>query len=103
MSDGIAHSSVDIDQACAAIAATPARLRTLRVVMDGTEVTAKSVGEALGISRNAAAYHLAGLAQAGLVGERHATHPRGSGPIVYWSARAEAIRDLRDVLFDHLS
>ncbi len=64
-----------LDEACIAIAATPARLHTLRVVMDGQDVTAKDVMQALGLTRSAVGYHLAALTEAGLIHERRATHP----------------------------
>lgn len=98
-----ADFTVSLDEACAAIAATPARLRTLRVVMDHSEVTAKDVMEALGLSRSAAGYHLTALVDAHLVHSRHATHSRGSGPVIYWKADREAIHALRETLFEHLS
>lgn len=99
-------SSADVDrleEACATIAATPARLRTLRVVMDGGDVTAKDVMDALGLTRSAVGYHLAALTEAGMIHERRATHPRGRGPIIYWSADREAIHGLRDTLAKHLT
>lgn len=103
MSDWSAASAVSLDEACAAIASTPARLRTLRVVMDHDEVTAKDVMEELGLSRSAAGYHLAALVDARLVHERRATHPRGSGPVIYWKADRKAIHAVRETLFEHLS
>ena len=101
-----AQSAADaarLDEACATLAATPARLRTLRVVMDGGEVTAKDVMHALGLTRSAVGYHLAALTEVGVIHERRATHPRGSGPLIYWSADREAIHDLRDTLIKHLT
>jgi len=92
-----------LEEACATIAATPARLRTLRVVMDGGDVTAKDVMDALGLTRSAVGYHLAALTEAGMIHERRATHPRGRGPIIYWSANREAIHGLRDALAKHLT
>lgn len=92
-----------LDEVCIALAATPARLRTLRIVMDGQDVTAKDVMQALGLTRSAVGYHLTALTDAGLIHERRATHPRGRGPIIYWSADREAIHDLRDTLVQHLS
>jgi DNA-binding transcriptional ArsR family regulator len=101
------HRSADSDArfeaACATIAATPARLRTLRVVMDHAEVTAKDVMQALDLTRSAVGYHLAALTDAGVIHERRATHPRGSGPVIYWSADPEAVAALRDTLIEHLS
>jgi DNA-binding transcriptional ArsR family regulator len=92
-----------LEEACATIAATPARLGTLRVVMDGGDVTAKDVMDALGLTRSAVGYHLAALTEAGMIHERRATHPRGRGPIIYWSADREAIHGLRDTLAEHLT
>lgn len=92
-----------LDEVCTALAATPARLRTLRIVMDGQDVTAKDVMQALELTRSAVGYHLSALTEAGLIHERRATHPRGRGPIIYWSADREAIHDLRDTLVQHLS
>lgn len=71
--------------------------------MDGQDVTAKDVMQALDLTRSAVGYHLAALTEAGLIHERRATHPRGRGPIIYWSADREAIRELRDTLIQHLS
>jgi DNA-binding transcriptional ArsR family regulator len=98
-----AADAVLLEEACATIAATPARLRTLRVVMDGGDVTAKDVMDALGLTRSAVGYHLAALTEAGMIHERRATHPRGRGPIIYWSADREAIHGLRDTLAKHLT
>lgn len=95
--------ALSLDQACEAIAATPARLRTLRVVMDHSEVTAKGVMAELNLSRSAAGYHLSALMAAGLIHERRATHPRGSGPVIYWAADRQAINALRDALVEHLA
>lgn len=92
-----------LDEVCVALAATPARLRTLRLVMGGGDVTAKDVMQALGLTRSAVGYHLTALTEAGLIHERRATHPRGRGPIIYWSADREAIHDLRDTLIQHLT
>ena len=103
MPDRSADSGVSLEEACAAIAATPARLQTLRLVMNSAEVTAKDVMDALELSRTAAGYHLAALVEAGLIHERRATHPRGSGPVIYWAADLSAIHAVRDTLFQHLS
>ena len=98
-----AADAARLDEACATIAATPARLRTLRVVMDGGDVTAKDVMEALDLTRSAVGYHLTALTEAGMIHERRATHPRGRGPIIYWSADRDAIHHLRDTLTKHLT
>lgn len=94
---------MSLDEVCEAIAATPARLRVLRVVMEHSEVTAKDVMAELNVSRTAVGYHLAALTAAGLIHERRATHPRGSGPVIYWAADRAVIGTLRDSLIEHLS
>lgn len=94
---------MSIEEACAVLALTPARIETLRYVLDHEQVTAKDVMAATGLSRNATGNNLAALTQAGLLHERRATHPRGSGPIIYWSADRDVIHAARDVVFDHLS
>jgi DNA-binding transcriptional ArsR family regulator len=71
--------------------------------MDGGDVTAKDVMEALGLTRSAVGYHLTALTDAGMIHERRATHPRGRGPIIYWSADRDAIASLRDTLITHLT
>lgn len=103
MPDRSADAAASLEAACAAIAATPARLQTLRLVMDATEVTAKDVMDALVVSRTAAGYHLTALVEAGLIHERRATHPRGRGLVIYWAADLPAIHAVRDKLFEHLS
>ena len=103
MPDQSAADAAHFDEVCATLAATPARLRTLRVVMDGGDVTAKDVMQALGLTRSAVGYHLSALTDAGVIRERRATHPRGSGPVIYWSADRDAIHALRDTLTAHLT
>jgi len=92
-----------LEDACAVVSGTPARVRTLRVVMDGNEVTAIDVMAATGLSRNAAGHHLNALLEAGVIRQRRATHERGSGPVIYWSADVDAIHAIRDTLSSHLT
>ena len=92
-----------LEDACAVVSGTPARVRTLRVVMDGTDVTAIDVMAATGLSRNAVGHHLTALLKAGVVTQRRATHARGSGPVIYWSADMDAIHAIRDTLSSHLT
>ncbi|WP_431030927.1 ArsR/SmtB family transcription factor [Plantibacter sp. RU18] len=76
----------------------PARLALLRIVIANGEVTAQELMDALGMTRNGVGLHLKVLTDAGLLTERHATHPRGTGGIHYWSANVEIIRDTLDTL-----
>lgn len=92
-----------LDEACAAVSATPARIKMIRFILDSGEVTAKDVMAETGLSRNAVGYHLTALTEARILHERRATHPRGSGPIIYWSADRDVVRAVRDVLYKHLS
>lgn len=66
------------------VGASPHRVAVLRVVAAHTEVTALDVMDALGLTRNGVGRHLAALTAAGFLTERRATHPRGSGDVIYW-------------------
>lgn len=97
------HRSLTLEEACVAIGATPTRLRTLRYVMAHRDATANDIVEALGLSRSNVHHHLTALRDAGILHERRATHPRGSGPIIYWTVDQEHVHAIRNVLFEHLS
>lgn len=70
--------------------ASPYRVAVLRVVAAHTEVTALEVMDALGLTRNGVGRHLAALTASGFLIERRATHPRGSGDVIYW--RVDRVR-----------
>jgi len=91
-----------LEDACAVVSGTPARVRTLRVVMDSADVTAIDVMAATGLSRNAAGHHLNALLKAGVIRQRRVTQERG-GPVIYWSANVDAIHAIRDTLSSHLT
>lgn len=85
-----------------ALGATSTRVEILRLVLSSREVSTADVMNALGLSRNGVTRHLRELNADGLLCERHATHPRGSGPITYWSADADRVLDVLDSLVDHV-
>lgn len=97
------NEAPSLEEACAVVSGTPARIRVLRVVMDSTEVTANDVMASTGLSRNATGHHLTALLEAGAIRQRRATHPRGAGPVIYWSADLDVIHAIRDTLSSHLT
>lgn len=74
---------------------TRARIEVLRCAQ-GREVSAAELMAELGLSRSGLERHLAILTAEGLLIERHATHPRGSGPIIYWTTDDEAVQRALD-------
>jgi len=85
-----------------ALGITPARLEILRIVFAEGEVTAPHLVEQLALSRNAVGYHLKVLTDQELLLERKATHPRGYGPLGYWTADKDAVRDIFRILYNHV-
>jgi len=79
-----------------ALGVTRARVEVLRMVLARGEVTAAELMDELGLSRSGVGHHLGILTKEGLLSERHATHPRGSGPIIYWTANTEAVKQALD-------
>lgn len=75
-----------------ALGVTRARIEVLRIALARGEVTANELMEELGLSRSGLGRHLAILTDEGLLSERRATHPRGSGPVIYWVANPAAVR-----------
>ncbi|MGO2933145.1 ArsR/SmtB family transcription factor [Microbacterium sp.] len=75
-----------------ALGVTRARIEVLRLALARHEVTAAELMDELGLSRSGLGRHLAILTDEGLLSERRATHPRGSGPVIYWIANADAVR-----------
>lgn len=76
-----------------ALGASPNRIEVLRLVLGAAEVTTADLMAELNLSRGGVLKHLDALADLGLVTARHTTHPRGSGPITYWRADEERVRD----------
>jgi predicted ArsR family transcriptional regulator len=80
----------------------PARLEVLRFVLAYPETTTAEVMVALNMSRNGVLRHLKVLADEGMLEMRHATHPRGAGPITYWRANVDEAWAVFEALGDHL-
>ncbi len=77
--------------ALALLGASAVRVAILRVVLEHNEVTALDLAGALGLTRNGVGRHLKELTEAGFLIERRATHPRGSGDVLYWRAERDAV------------
>jgi hypothetical protein len=96
----------DADRAAVAFRALDVgtvRIEVLRQIVASREVsTADLMGE-LGFTRNGLTPHPRALASAGLIAERHATHPRGSGPITYWRANVDSVLTTLDAVVAHVT
>ncbi|MBD8104748.1 ArsR/SmtB family transcription factor [Plantibacter sp. CFBP 8775] len=68
-----------------------ARIRILQLALTRDEVTAAELMDELELTRNGVGRNLGALTRAGLLIERRATHPRGTGNIIYWRADPDAI------------
>ncbi|MFJ8896592.1 helix-turn-helix domain-containing protein [Leifsonia sp. NPDC102414] len=79
------------DDVYALLGVQPIRAEILRVTLARHQVTAAELMEELDLTRNGVGKHLTELTNAGLLVERRATHPRGTGGIIYWSADRAAI------------
>ncbi|RFA18837.1 ArsR/SmtB family transcription factor [Subtercola boreus] len=86
-----------------ALGIKPVRLEILRLILARGETSAAHLMAEFGLSRNGVLCHLRSLTAAGLLHERHDTHPRGSGPITYWSADAENASIMLDTLLDYMT
>lgn len=84
------------------LGATQSRLETLRLILAYPEVSTSDIARALDLTRNGVQPHLDALTRAGVVRERHTTHPRGSGPITYWSGDADEVHIVFESLLSHL-
>ncbi|MGW9159660.1 helix-turn-helix domain-containing protein [Microbacterium sp. NPDC055665] len=73
------------------LGASANRLEVLRFVLRQDQATALEVMAALGLTRNGVGKHLEALTAAGFLSARRATHPRGSGDVIYWSGRRDRI------------
>jgi DNA-binding transcriptional ArsR family regulator len=74
------------------------RLAVIQLASCSDEVTAGELMRELRMTRNGVGRHLEALTRDGLLIERRATHPRGSGWITYWSLDADALRSALDAL-----
>ena len=78
------------------------RIEILRFVVSRPQVCTADVMREFHITRNGARHHLHALSDEELIVARHTTHPRGSGPITYWSADRAEIHEFFDALIDHV-
>lgn len=104
---GIAHRS-DAQDVVDLLGASATRFDILRFVIRQEKVTALEVMGALELTRNGVGRHLEALTAAGFLSARRATHPRGSGDVIYWSGNRDRIASVLwsltgDLLFeDHV-
>ncbi len=82
---------------------SPIRMEIVRLLAASGETCTSEIMETLVLSRGCVVGHLKALAAANLAQLRHATHPRGAGPITYWRLDVERTLDLVDWLYDHIS
>lgn len=73
------------------LGASAVRVELLRIVAAHGELTALEIMDVLGLTRNGVGKHLNALTDAGFLIERRATHPRGSGDVIYWRADRDRI------------
>ena len=78
------------------------RVEILRFILSHGETCAADLMQEFALSRNGVLAHLRALTAAGLLHERHDTHPRGSGPITYWRADLEDASVVLDTLVDYV-
>ena len=78
------------------------RVEILRFIVSRSQVCTADVMREFGITRNGARLHLHGLSEQDLIVPRHATHPRGSGPITYWEADRDEVEDLFEAFAAHV-
>lgn len=100
--DTVATASVLPSRILAALGITESRLEILRILLSRHETTTAQLIRSTGLSMNGVRAHLRALVRCGLVEGRHATHPRGAGPITYWRAAADDTEDLMDQLCRYL-
>jgi predicted ArsR family transcriptional regulator len=89
-------------RAYGALAMLPLRVEILRLTLSRAEVSTAEVMSELGLTRNGALHHLRQLCTSGILSEQRCTHPRGSGPITYWTADRDELIALIESLLAHL-
>lgn len=58
--------------------------------------------EEFGLTGNGALLHLKCMMAEMILFERRCTHPRGSGPVTYWSVNRSEVESLIESLVDYL-
>jgi predicted ArsR family transcriptional regulator len=92
--DHVAENGAPSEQGAVGVmllAASPLRVALLQYVLAREECTALELMQTLNLTRNGVGKHLDELTAAGFLLERRATHPRGVGGVIYWSADRERI------------
>jgi len=80
----------------------PLRMEILRFALSRREISTADVMHEFGLTRNGALQHLKQLAGELLITSRRCTHPRGSGPVTYWSADRDEFDSLVESLLRHV-
>ncbi|PQZ55340.1 hypothetical protein CQ040_09910 [Microbacterium sp. MYb54] len=75
-----------LSEGIALLDASRVRVDLLRLMLAHDELTAIELMDALELTRIGVGKHLNELTEAGLLIERRATHPRGTGGVIYWRA-----------------
>jgi predicted ArsR family transcriptional regulator len=91
-----------IEHAHRALGTGATRIEILRFTIASGEVTSSQLMAELGLTRNGVRAHLVALTAEGLLIERHATHPRGCGPVTYWRADIDEVIAVMDALSEHV-
>ncbi|CAN5248687.1 hypothetical protein BH09ACT6_BH09ACT6_26860 [soil metagenome] len=97
----VAEADLDltgVQRAQAVFGVSSVRLDIITALLAGGEVSDAALMDRFGLTRNGIRRHLKALEAQGIITGRHATHPRGSGPITYWRADAEELLLLIDDL-----
>lgn len=89
-------------RAYVAFAISPLRVELIRYLLVRDEVSVGELMREFCVTRNGIVSHLRALTVQGLAHERRATHPRGSGPITYWSIDRFNVDELLATLTAHL-
>lgn len=92
----------EVERLARALGVTRARVEVLRFALEKGEVTANELMTELEISRSGLQRHLVALTEEGMLSERHATHPRGRGPVIYWAADRGAIEQVLESFARHI-
>ncbi|TIH33898.1 ArsR family transcriptional regulator [Subtercola vilae] len=85
--------ATDAELAVAGLGVSAARLEILRFILSKREVSVTAIMVEVGMTRNGVRRHLEALQHSGLISERRTTHPRGSGPITYFSANEDSVAE----------
>ncbi|GAA0991148.1 hypothetical protein GCM10009563_03220 [Subtercola frigoramans] len=98
-SSSVARQRIGLDpeRAYLALGASALRVEILTFVLTNASSSTAEIMTQFAITRNGALDHLRLLQRNGLVSAERRTHPRGSGPITYWSAEEG---DVAVVLYD---